>query len=345
MGQTPPQPPYGTPPMPTPGYGYAPPPKVGQGPDAVRPLNVGDVLDGMFRVLVTNWRTYLLAVGVIVAPTTLLVVWLQQRAMGGVGLIQAFTNPAAFEAATARSQGVTANLAQVANAANSLLVTPLVTGVAVAIASAAFLSHRIAAGEALRTGLRRYPAMLGTTVLYFLIMAAVFAPGVALALYGAVTSTPALIVVGVVLVLAAVVPAFWLAFSFVLANVAVVTERLGPVPALRRSRRLVRTRFWPVVGYSVLAGIVGAVVGGIAGFPLQLPGQLVGGSVGYVLLSAGTILTGILTAPLVANAQTLIYYDVRIRAEGLDLQLAADALGDGPLPAPQPGPAGWGGPG
>ena len=54
---------------------------------------------------------------------------------------------------------------------------------------------------------------------------------------------------------------------------------------------------------------------------------------GPVLLAAAEFVITILSYPVVALAQTILYYDLRIRAEGYDVQLMSDRLASQPAPA------------
>src|SRR3546814_12414872 len=44
---------------------------------------------------------------------------------------------------------------------------------------------------------------------------------------------------------------------------------------------------------------------------------------GWVLLAASGVLTSLITMPVVAGATVLVYLDLRVRTEGLDLELRA----------------------
>lgn len=52
-----------------------------------------------------------------------------------------------------------------------------------------------------------------------------------------------------------------------------------------------------------------------------------------VLLAAAGFVITILSYPVIALAQTILYYDLRIRAEGYDVQLMSDRLASQPAPA------------
>lgn len=330
---SPPPPPYAQP-------TYGRPAKVGSGPGGIRPLSLGDVLDGMFRLLVGNWRAFLLALGPVLAPLAVIQGYLASRQLGGQGLIGLFTNPGAAEATLSAGQQGMAQVWSVAlSLVDAVFVIPLTTAITVAIAAGAFLSRPEDAGGALRTGFSRYLPMFAASLLTVLIVLLVVgAPGGLLIAAGfAADGNVALFVLGGVLIFLGALAAVVLSVFWSLASVVIVVERTGPVAGLRRSWQLVRSRFWPVVGYGIVALLVGYLVGQIAVLPFGIPGLLLPGVAGAVLLGVGTLLGQILTRPLVGLALTLIYFDVRIRREGLDLQMAADSL------QPQQSPAtGWG---
>jgi hypothetical protein len=104
---------------------------------------------------------------------------------------------------------------------------------------------------------------------------------------------------------------------------AVVLERRGPVAAIARSARLVRRRYWPTVGRVLLVGVLVAIVGWLLAL-LALPADLLPGGVGF--FAAGT-LAKIVALPLMPTALTLVYLDLRVRTEGLDLSVALDEGG------------------
>jgi hypothetical protein len=76
-----------------------------------------------------------------------------------------------------------------------------------------------------------------------------------------------------------------------------------------------------------MTSTIGSVLGGV---PTAVA-FVVGLRWGWPLLAVGSIISGLVSTPLIAIVATLVYYDGRIRQEGLDLQImAADlARGDG----------------
>jgi hypothetical protein len=117
----------------------------------------------------------------------------------------------------------------------------------------------------------------------------------------------------------------------------VVLENETPARALARSWRLVTRSFWRVFGITLLAGIIVAVAGGILQLPFTFLGAVSGSGVGAtVIIVIGTIAAGTVTRPITAGVTVLLYVDMRMRKEGLDLALRT-ASGSGQPGSGQPG--------
>ena len=127
--------------------------------------------------------------------------------------------------------------------------------------------------------------------------------------------------------------AFWLRLLF--ATQAVVFEERGAFAALGRSWRLIRGSFWRVFGIYILMQILVQI---IIGIPLGIGSFFLGvafGSSGDPLAGFGaqqaiTSLLSygaqILVFPIQLCVLTLLYYDMRVRKEGYDLSLRAQAV-------------------
>jgi sterol desaturase/sphingolipid hydroxylase (fatty acid hydroxylase superfamily) len=113
---------------------------------------------------------------------------------------------------------------------------------------------------------------------------------------------------------------------FIAVAPAIVVEELGPIRGMRRSWRLMRPRFWPVLGIALLSGLIANILGSILGTPFSLVAVAIGYDVGWPLLALGAILPALVTTPFIAIVATLIYFDGRIRHEGFDLQVVAADL-------------------
>jgi hypothetical protein len=119
----------------------------------------------------------------------------------------------------------------------------------------------------------------------------------------------------------------------------VVLERDGPARSLARSWRLVRRSFWRVLGISLLAGLIVLVTGAVLEIPFNLiAGRVGGGSflptsggsvLGVTIGAVGTIVAGAVARPISAGVAVLLYVDLRMRREGLDLVLQTAAASGG----------------
>lgn len=295
----------------------------------LRPLTLSDVLDGMFELFIANWRVYVVALSLILIPLNFVVSYLTSEVYGGAGLIEQFSNPAAAEAFFAGGPNLAPFVGLiVVSLVSWLFVTPYINGVACRIAADGYEHRHPVTGSVLRTTLRRYGALVGVTLLLALVLLAVLALP-ALLIYGAVVTESAGLGAGAAVL--AVVAGLGAAFIFVrlsLAYAVVIVEGAGPVIALRRSSRLVRGRYWRTAFTLLLAGVIAGFVAQIVSLPFTLPGQLFGDWAGVVFTTAGAVVAAVLTTPLAANTQTLLYFDGRVRVEGYDLDVLSREVVD-----------------
>jgi hypothetical protein len=127
------------------------------------------------------------------------------------------------------------------------------------------------------------------------------------------------------------VPGIWLAVAWSLAFVALVAENLSGTGALRRSYNLVRGRWWATFGVLIIAFVLNAVVDQIVSIPFAIVSFVSADSViGFTVGALANIISDVITTPFVAAVFVLVYFDLRVRKEGFDLQLLAQAMG--PLP-------------
>ncbi len=133
-----------------------------------------------------------------------------------------------------------------------------------------------------------------------------------------------LVVVGIILL---VVPMFWIVARYFAVVPAIVLEEEGTLSAFPRSAELSRGRKWHILGTLALVTIIYYLL--VVG--VSLIGTLVGN---FVVQTTVSSVAAILIYPVVAITEALLYYDARIRSEGLDIELMTGAL-DAPsgLPA------------
>ncbi|HVF33060.1 MAG TPA: hypothetical protein VM933_08485 [Acidimicrobiales bacterium] len=285
------------------GYGPPPQPKGGDartGPLPLHPMSVGDVLDGAFKLLKANARTLLLVVAAFVVPLQLVSAFVV-RDQVSTGFLDLLSDPTIAESQADFALGDLAG--SLFTVALGLVTTPLIAGAVSRVCAASYLGRPIGAAEALSGTLRRLPALLAAAFLVLVAQGLGFVlcilPGIALTvLYAAVT--PALMI-----------------------------EDLGPLEAMRRSWRLLKPRFWPVLGIVALAWLIASFLGNLLGGIPSAVGALLGGSLAWLWIGVGAVLASIVSAPITAIVDTLLYFDGRIRHEGFDLQVMAQDLDRG----------------
>ncbi|MFJ5234215.1 hypothetical protein ACIQBJ_30465 [Kitasatospora sp. NPDC088391] len=300
------------------------------GPIPLRPLGVGELMDGSFALVRLHWRV---ALGFSLGFAAFL-----QLVQAGVEW-WIHLNGNSF--ADMFSSYLTLPL--------HMLLATFVTGLLSPVVSAALLGRETTHGTVWAQVRPRFWALAALSLLHLLVLSAAFAALVVpvLALTG-FTAEPLLIL----LLPVAVLPGAWLWVALSWTAPALILEKQSVLGAFRRSWRLVRGAWWRTFGVQLLFGLVcGLVTISVIG-----PASLVSGILGSNDSSDGTAvltiaLTGVfaafaktLTLPLQATLITLLYVDRRIRREALDLELARAAglpgysWTDRPA-APVPGPA------
>ena len=319
--------PYGVPPAPgyyagpPPGY-YGPPPPAWYPPGfqaprpgcvPLRPLGVGDILDGAFKATRRNPRVMLgLSAGfafVQVLLTTL------------VSLV-VFSN-----LADARSDDGTVDLGpllggeglQLLTLFVSFLLGAVLTGMLTVVVTQDVLGRRVDARAVWAQVRPRLGTLIGlalvTTLLEFLGLLPCLVLGV------------------------------WLWGIWAVAVPACIVERIGIRAALGRSHQLVSGTFWRVWGIRALGYVVLQVVAQLIALPFLVIGLVGGGGLGtlvdptgtpvlmLLLINLGTLIAATLVAPVRAAIDALLYVDLRMRKEGLDIVLQQAAAAPPPTTA------------
>ena len=112
------------------------------------------------------------------------------------------------------------------------------------------------------------------------------------------------------------------------ASPALVMEGVGVVESLKRSWVLVRRSWWRVLGILILSAIITSLLTTVVTVPITLIATLVSGfseSLVPTVLASGvaTLVAGIITLPFSAAVTGLLYIDLRMRREALDIELVS----------------------
>ncbi len=270
-------------------------------------MGMGELLDQSFRVFGRCWKPLFLITMLLTVPSMLL-----------SGAFQSATVLAAFNSASIQIirdlPGAEALIGTwLLTVLVTVALTPLVMGGLIITSAHAVQGRAVEAGQALRLAARRYWPALGTVLLMILFI---------------LLALPVLVIGGLVILAVFTVPIGYLALfvysAFTLHSV-VLEGHPGGLAPIKRSFRLVRGRFWPLLGLGIVFSLMTSVLtGGLFAVMVAIAAALPPGPLMGWLLALGTGISSSLTTPLGAVGLTLAYYDTRMRKEGLDLELQAD---------------------
>ena len=349
-GAMPPPPQYGSPGVGLPGvagWGAVPQaPKPGVVP--LRPLGLGEILDGAISYIRRDPKTVLGVSALIAAAIALLQLFLY--AAFGTAFDRLLSDPA-FTSPGSGTSPDTASLATGLGAVGfvallvvvvSFLLNVLATGMLTTAMGQAVLGRPVSTRAVWERARRRFWPLLGLTLLVGLVLGGAWVVGVGvsvgLGVLLAQVDTGLGVLVGVVLVLAVALVALWLTVKLLLAPVALVLESVGVTTAMRRSYRLVTGAWWRTFGIYLLATVLAYIVAQV----LAIPFSIIGGLIGSTQASSGdlanpftlstsiagalaTLVSQTVVIPFTAGIVALLYIDRRIRREALDIELARAA--------------------
>ncbi|MFH8574224.1 hypothetical protein [Streptomyces sp. NPDC017993] len=342
------------------GTGWAPTPPAAQpGVIPLRPLGIGEILDGAVSTMRAHWRTVLgisLVVAVVSQTAVTIVTGLWFKDAGRAPTLDERSGPPLRD--TLREAGNSLAGTGITSLIG-LLATIIATGLLTMVVSRAVLGRPVTTSTAWHEARAQLPRLLGLLVLLPLLVTVVFvvglAPGLVLATTGTVDMGLFLTVVGG---LAASVVSIWLWVRYSLASPALMLEKQGVIASMRRSAKLVRGTWWRVLGVQLLAYLLIVIVEFIVQIPATLVAFLIGGEslmdwangtaegsswTFLTVLGIGAVISSTITFPISAGVTALLYMDQRIRREALDLELARaaglPAYGTEPAAAPGTTPA------
>jgi hypothetical protein len=276
----------------------------------LRPLSIGEILDVAIKIYLRNAWTLFRVVLVVVAPVQIVSALIEASAVND------------SDSGSLSSHDLALYLSAIGAAAIlGVLANTVATGASFKAVADAYLGEQPTWRSSLRFAFARLHSILWITIL------------------GGIAT-----VVGLVF---CIVPGVYLWIAFAVAVPVLLTEGVKGTSALGRSRALVRGRWWGTFGVvllgTILAGVVAAAIGGLAGFAA---GSTDPGSVaGFLVNSVSGTLGSMISTPFTAAFVSVLYFDLRVRKEAFDLQLLAERIGltappeGGYRPAPGAAPA------
>ncbi|MEU6080502.1 hypothetical protein [Streptomyces sp. NPDC047108] len=323
------------------GSGWAQPPAAKPGIIPLRPLGVGEILDGAVSTMRAHWRTVLgisLVVAVLTQGVSTLATGLWFRDTASLEGLENNPNPTLNETldalgSTMASTGVTWLI--------NMLGTIIATAMLTIVVSRAVLGRSVSTSEAWQGSKSQLPRLFGLLFLIPLLILGVaavgVAPGLILSQAGSTRAGAALALIGG---LAGMVAAIWLWIRYSLSAAALMLEKQGVVASMRRSAKLVRRAWWRVFGIQLLTVILITVVAAVIEVPVGIVGVFAGGEGAMdwvsgestvatwpflIVMGVGAVISSTITLPISAGVTALLYMDQRIRREALDLELARAA--------------------
>jgi hypothetical protein len=173
----------------------------------------------------------------------------------------------------------------------------LINALVASLASSAYLQRPLEPEQAWKLVLRRSPAIIGITILVTILS-----------------------MIGLVLL---VFPGIYVYTRYGLSPIVAVLEPSGTGSALGRSSVLSRKRKRHIFAVLLMSfAVLFVVMIGLAMASTLLASALLSNVLGSIFT--------ILAWPLIPIVQTVLYYDLRIRAEGYDVELMSQQLGASP---------------
>lgn len=330
----------GVPFSPPPGYapaGWTPPPKPGLIP--LRPLTLGMTLSASFQVLRRNPRPTF-GLSLLITGGILLL------GIGAIGLVTVLAATRFFSALEADTETVAAGsfamtlLAALVPGVLSVIGMAILQGIIALEVARGTIGQKLKLRGLWRAARGRIGALIGWSLL--VVAAAVVALVVVVLLIvlvvtvGGDAGIPAAVIMGILAYGGAAVLAAWLTTRLAFVPSALMLERLSLRDAVKRSWSLSIGYFWRTFGILLLVGFILYVVSSILSVPLSLlsgfGATLINpnGSIDSTIIVAIVVLVlsfvvavafGAMSAVIQTATAALLYIDLRMRKEGLDLEL------------------------
>ncbi len=327
---------------PAPGWGHSPGGWAAQRPKPgiipLRPIALGEIYDGAFQAIRTNPRTMVGFSAIVIAVAAFITTIPQAAAL------VSFTDSDLFDPERAPDLTPEEVASGFAGLLSPLLVplliqwvaTTVVTGLLIIAVSNAVLGRKTGPGALWQRTKGRVPALIGLSILMVvvpvLVAVVLVSPGIAVIVAGDEGTGILLLLAGVAMAAVALVAVYTL---WSLAPPALLLENVSVTASLSRSARLVRRSFWRVLGISLLTALLVGVLSSVISVPFAILSSVIGfaqdppnsySSFPLTLLQllvsqVGSVLAGAVLFPLSAAVTALLYIDLRMRTEGLDIEL------------------------
>lgn len=309
----------------------------------LRPLSIGDIYQGAFAAIKTNARTMfgftaaLLGVALVIS----------------VGINYAIINlalPSYINAGSPYASalgGAFSAFSQLSGTLLQGLATVLLSGLIVVAVSRSVLGRVASSNEVWERTKSKFLPLIGLNIITSIISGLMMIIGIILffiLLAGVAASAETetelfqglgITLVGIlILMVAGAIVGSYLSIKFSVASPAMVLENLGVFAAIGRSWSLTRGNFWRLFGINILTNIIISVVAGVFGGITSVIGafstvvassstnDFMGAlSITFIIYMVMTAISLLITLPFSSSVNALLYIDLRMRKEGLDVEL------------------------
>jgi len=299
----------------------------------LRPLTLGEIYDGAFRIIRFNPKATV-GSAVLVASITMMIPVI-------VTAILTWTIGATFDA-TGEDQSTEDLVGQLGSfgalglgAVLQVFGLLFVTGMIVQVTAAAAIGRRLTLGQAWAATRGKRWRLVGLSVLLWvmtLALIAVYVVVLIVAFTVAELLAAVLFTVGWTVLFLCALAWFWIRVYY-LPVPALMLEPIGIFQSLGRGFMLTRGQFWRTFGIALLTYIIAQIGGSMLSFPINLIGQIAlfaldpeYALLGLVVLQAlSSVIAAAFVAPFSSAVSSLQYVDQRMRKEAFDVELMTQA--------------------
>ncbi|MFC7500691.1 hypothetical protein ACOACQ_07960 [Nocardioides sp. CPCC 206347] len=302
----------------------------------LRPLTLGSIYDGAFRIIRFNPKATVGAAVMVTAVAMIIPVAITAVLTFTVGLSLDATSETNPDTDVADALGLLAAYGSLLlSVVLALVGVTLVTGMIVHVTRAAAVGRRLGLREAWDATHGKRWRLIGLTVVInmaFLLMTIVYIFLWVAVVLVSPTAWP-IVLWGLVTVPAFIALCCWLWVRFYYLPVpALMLEPVGVFGAIGRGWLLTSRQFWRTFGIALLTVLVTQVGGSMLSTPISVVGQLASlAFLDYAALiivvtqAIALVASNAFVAPFAAAVTSVQYVDLRMRKEALDVELMREA--------------------
>ena len=309
----------------------------------LRPLSIGDIYQGAFAAIKTNARTMFGFTTALLGVAIVISIGINYLIINLV--LPSYINTNSPYASVFGS--VFTTFSQLGGTLLQNLATVLLSGLIVVAVSRSVLGRVASSKEVWERTKSKFLPLIGLNIITSIISGLMMIIGIILffiLLAGVAASAETetelfqdlgITLVGIlILVVAGAIVGSYLYIKFSVAPPAMVLENLGVFASIGRSWSLTRGNFWRLFGINILTNIIISMVTGVFSGVVVLLGtfstvvassstnDFMGAlSITFIISMVMTAISLLITLPFSSSVNALLYIDLRMRKEGLDVEL------------------------